>query len=434
MKIPVLSKNLEIYLTILCLIMAISSCSKHGTNPENNNNTNIIDTSNATHQTVTITPAMALPNSAITITGANFDMGNINYIATINGISADVRTIGSNQVLINVPANVTTGKVKLISKNAIYTSSTDFKVQTATFSRFCNTQIEHIAIDATGNIFGSSQNKIYRITPAGVAIAFATVGQSTSLIWGIAVDRVGNVFAASSNDHKIYRITPDGIVSTFAGSGISGYADGQGTSAQFIAPMGLAVDASGNLYTTDSHRVREITASGTVSTIAGNSSDGDNDGTGASASFGTIEGIAVDAAGTVYVSDNKYNKIRKIFQGGFVVTIAGSGTAGIVDDTPVNGIYAPVKFSHPQAIAIDAAGNLFVSDNMADKNNDANSTSAVRMINKSNWTTTFIKNTNTATGAAAVFFTDGIAFDPVGNMYICNTGATTGTITRVIIQ
>ena len=95
------------------------------------------------------------------------------------------------------------------------------------------------------------------------------------------------------------------MVSTLAGSGASGYTDGTGTSAQFSYPYGVAVDGAGNVYVADrsNHRIRKITASGVVSTLAGIGTPGNADGTGTSASFDNPNGVAVDGAGNVYVGD-----------------------------------------------------------------------------------------------------------------------------------
>ena len=126
---------------------------------------------------------------------------------------------------------------------------------------------------------------------------------SFTILSGVAVDGAGNVYVADRSNHRIRKITTSGVVSTLAGS-TSGYTDGTGTSAKFAYPFGVAVDGAGNVYVGDynNHRIRKITASGVVSTLAG-STYGYTDGTGTSAKFNNPTGVAVDGAGNVYVAD-----------------------------------------------------------------------------------------------------------------------------------
>ncbi|PLP97553.1 hypothetical protein CYJ10_26965 [Cupriavidus pauculus] len=131
---------------------------------------------------------------------------------------------------------------------------------------------------------------------------------------GIAVDASGNVYVVDQGSHAIRKITPTGVVSTLAGSGSSGSADGIGTAASFSSPFGVAVDASANVYVADqgSHAIRKITPAGVVSTLAGSGSGGAADGIGTAASFNLPLGVAVDASGNVYVADTRNHEIRKI--------------------------------------------------------------------------------------------------------------------------
>ncbi|MGZ5566220.1 MAG: NHL domain-containing protein, partial [Limisphaerales bacterium] len=124
--------------------------------------------------------------------------------------------------------------------------------------------------------------------------------------WGVAVDSSGNVYVAETDSHIIRKVTSGGMVTTVAGlAGTSGSTDATGTSARFNLPQGIAVDASGNLYVTDSgnHTIRKITSGGVVTTIAGSAgSSGTADGSGSSARFNNPEGIALSGT-TLYVAD-----------------------------------------------------------------------------------------------------------------------------------
>ena len=130
---------------------------------------------------------------------------------------------------------------------------------------------------------------------------------------GVAVDSAGNIYVADNSNHRIRKITPAGVVTTFAGS-LSGYLDGTGTNASFNRPNGITVDSVGNLYVADSenYRIRKITQAGVVTTIAGTGSAAFADGNGDSASFNGPRGVAVDSVGTIYVADNNNQRIRKI--------------------------------------------------------------------------------------------------------------------------
>lgn len=176
---------------------------------------------------------------------------------------------------------------------------------------------------------------------------------------GVAVDASGNLFVADSDNHRIRKVSPDGTVTTFAGAG-PGYKDGVGSAAQFTAPAGLAFDAAGFLYVADSGNqiIRRISSAGEVSTFAGQlGAAGHVDAavrTGAR--FNRPVSVVVRNDGAVFVADNSNHCIRKITPDGKVLTVAGS-TLGFAD-----GLGTAARFNLPQGLAIDAAGNLFVAD------------------------------------------------------------------------
>ena len=127
------------------------------------------------------------------------------------------------------------------------------------------------------------------------------------------MDASGTLYVADEFNNAIRRVTPDGTVTTLAGGGSSGSADGTGTSAQFNLPKGLTIDRSGNLYVSEigSHVIRKVTPSGVVTTLAGGS-EGYADGLGSAARFDYPAGLALDANGYLYISDSINNVIRRM--------------------------------------------------------------------------------------------------------------------------
>ncbi|MES2410232.1 MAG: T9SS type A sorting domain-containing protein [Bacteroidota bacterium] len=176
---------------------------------------------------------------------------------------------------------------------------------------------------------------------------------------GVATDGSGNVYVADYNNNKIRKITSAGVVSTLAGS-IYGFAEGTGASAQFRNPTGVATDALGNVYVADYYndRIRKITPAGVVTTLAGSGPAlGSSDGIGEAAKFYRPIALTTDETGNVYVSDTLGQKIRKVTPTGVVTTLAGNGSSGSTD-----GPGTTAKFNHPIGIATDAAGNIYIAD------------------------------------------------------------------------
>ena len=174
---------------------------------------------------------------------------------------------------------------------------------------------------------------------------------------GVARDANGIIYVADSINHIIRRITPDGVVSTFAGRpGIAGFADadGSGPAAIFNFPTGLAVDRNGNVYVADTTNnvIRKITSAGLVSTLAGLPNfAGFDDGAGRNALFSHPSGIAIDAAGMLYLADTENLTIRQITPAGVVTTLVGVPTiTGSID-----GVGLVALFNHPQALTVDQA-------------------------------------------------------------------------------
>lgn len=217
------------------------------------------------------------------------------------------------------------------------------------------------AIDSSGNIYGAigqpnEAHSVVKITPAGVYSVLAGPGGITSNGYadgtgsaarfnspqGSCLDSAGNLFIADTANNRIRKVTPAGVVTTFAGSGVAGNTDGTGVAAQFNSPIAICCDSLDNLYVLDFGRIRKITSAAVVTTFA----------TGIPIDVGSL---TVDSSGNIF--HPTLNFIRKITPAAVVTTFAGSGAAG-----SANGTGTAATFRSPRGIVIDSSDNLYVTD------------------------------------------------------------------------
>ena len=218
-----------------------------------------------------------------------------------------------------------------------------------------------VASDSQGNLYVANRfgNTIRKIDPSGNVTTYAgtgtpgaTDGPASSATfnepWGITCDSLGNVYVADTKNYKIRKISASGQVTTVAGIGTSGVTNGIAALAQFSYPTGITTTPNGSIiYVSDkmTHTIRKI-ENGQVSTFAGTSySIGSNDGQGLIAKFYNPNGLAIDASGNLYVADESNHKIRKITPAGYVSTIAGSGSAGSTDGPALH-----ASFNYPWGV------------------------------------------------------------------------------------
>ncbi|MES2386631.1 MAG: T9SS type A sorting domain-containing protein [Bacteroidota bacterium] len=229
-----------------------------------------------------------------------------------------------------------------------------------------------ITTDLAGNIFvGSRQShSIRRISPSGIVSTYAGdafsagfrndtgIAARFNYIQSMATDAAGNLYVADGN-HCIRKITPDRQVTTFAGTpGSAGYIDGSASTAKFDNPIGLTFDLTGNLIVCDykNNRIRKISTSGIVSTLAGSGVNGNNDGIGLSAETGKPLHITRGPDGVLYF-DNAAGYIRKITADLRVTTISGDGQGGNTD-----GFGSAASFAMPLGITFGPDGFLYIAD------------------------------------------------------------------------
>ena len=241
-----------------------------------------------------------------------------------------------------------------------------------------------LAADLSGNVYIASPelNSVFKLDAGGVLTRVAgnsrrgysgdggpainatlQLGQDNPLA-GLAVDTAGNLFISDTFNSRIRRVSPSGVITTVAGGGVTGLGDGgPATSAALLFPTGVAVDGEGNLFIADlgNNRVRKVSRSGIITTLAGGPQTGfsGDGGPAGSAALNQPRGVAIDGAGNLYIADSYNFSIRKISPSGIISTVAGDGTRGLSSD---GGRATAARMDFPTRVSVDSGGNLFIAD------------------------------------------------------------------------
>ncbi|MGO4293781.1 NHL domain-containing protein [Chitinophaga sp. RAB17] len=236
--------------------------------------------------------------------------------------------------------------------------------------------IQGITVDKTGNIYVACNDRIRKISTAGIITTVVGNGGTTlpnngdggpainarlSSPQDVTFDKAGNMYIADWAHHRVRKVNTAGIISTLAGNGMQNY-NGDGIpaiNAVVQYPTGVATDTLGNVYIASANRIRKVNSSGTISTIAGNGTygGGGDGGPAVNARVGTI-GLLVDKMANIILADYSNARIRKIaISTGIITTIAGGGT--VLGD---GGLPTAANLVYPTGVALRTNGDLLIAD------------------------------------------------------------------------
>ena len=307
-----------------------------------------------------------------------------------------------------------------------------------------------VAVDAAGIVYVADRNnrRVRRIGASGIVTTVAGTGrQGTSGDGGpatdaqlfnpnaIALDADGGIYVVTGLGHRVRRIDASGTITTVAGTGVQG-SDGDGgpaVEAQLNRPNAIAVDGKGNVYVAEygAHRVRKIDAGGTITRFAGNGVKGygGDGGPATDAQLDFVNGLAVDAAGHVYIADMNQARVRMVDPSGTITTVVGTGIGGWSGD---GGPATQAQVTTPAGMAIDTEGNLFVNEYWAGR---------IRKVDPDGIITTIagtsVQESHGDMGPASRAGLDrpsAIAVGPAGNLYITEAFGHKIRILRPVVQ
>lgn len=282
-----------------------------------------------------------------------------------------------------------------------------------------------VAVDTSGNLFIPDffNNRVRKVSTSGIITTVAGGGgggdggvatnAGLSIPQSVAVDIAGNLFIADHGNNRVRKVSTSGIITTVAGNGTSGYlGDGGAATNASLSPTGVAVDAFGNLFIADqdNSRVRKVSTNGIITTIAGGGGGGDG-GAATNASVNHPFDVKVDSHGNLFIADTVNQRIRKVSTNGIITTIVGGGSGGD------GGAATNASLNYPSGVAVDNAGSIFIADT---------DNHCIRKVDTNGIITTvagdrgFSGNYGDGGPATSALFryTYGVAVDASGNLFI----------------
>jgi sugar lactone lactonase YvrE len=368
---------------------------------DNSGNFYIADTTNHRIRKISAGIITTLSGTGSAGYGGDGGVATSGQLSTPTGIAVD----GSGNIYVGDTGNL---RVRKISGGNISTfagtGSATYGGDGGLASEAQFTSPQEVVADGAGNLYlsDSGTHRIRKVASNGVVTTIAGTGAAgysgdngpatsarINTPLGMTIDAAGNLYFADGNNNRIRKISPSGIITTFAGDGTGSYGgdNGPATSAQLFGPFGVRADSQGNIYITDTgnNRVRKVDMTGTITTFAGMgvanySGDG---GPAINATFNTPIGLALDSAENLYITDYSNGAVRKI-SGGIITTIAGTGVNGYSGD---GGLATSAQLNSPRAVAVDGAGNVFIPDT---------ANSRIRKVDTNNIITTITGDGNAA--------------------------------------
>lgn len=297
-----------------------------------------------------------------------------------------------------------------------------------------------VAVDNAGNLYiaDTSNHRIRKVTRSGLISTVAGSGQlGSSGDGGLAInaamnepngvvaDGTGNLYISDTNNHRIRKVNSAGIITTIAGLGLPGFGGdgGAGTQALFNTPVGLVLDTAGNLLIADggNHRVRKLNLStGIITTMAGNGYGfGGDGGQAMQAQLNFPTGVALDQNGNLYIAETSNHQVRKVTPAGVISCYAGAGTRGFSGD---GGQATAAQFNAPGGLTVDAAGNLYVTDQGNHRVRKVASDGMITTVAGTGNATSQTSDEGGLATNAALNAPAGVAVDGAGNLFIADTG------------